>query len=262
MSRRFPVVLAFATMSLLGAPAASHGAVVAGAVSDKAGDVGSPQQDIQTAAAVYDTDGSVRGAVALVEIPTYTGAGGVTVDLGAWSKKRGWCELGANVTMWPPDPELPEWYGGLILGERDGPDAFIFAQGTTLTFEVSGSQAAGHDWNCARALTALPDEAESDVTEVFSLTAQEAQRPDAPPECAVKRDRVRRGRKAAFRCSNFTGPLTIRVYRANKLKKTVKARVGPGGRVTASTRGLRRGWYAFYAWSGADVVGRGGVKVR
>jgi hypothetical protein len=269
MSRRLAVLMLTGAVGLLVPSAAAHAQLVAGAVTDSAGGVDSAQQDILNAAVVYDPAGSFRGSFVMAETPTYTGVSGLEIGIGTWSKKRGWCENEADVDVYPPEPEIPEWWGGLSVGGKDGPDPLFSASGTTVTFDASAAEVAGKRWTCARAETYGPaedpkvdDYKVNDDTDVFSLTAQEAQRPEAPPECSVARHRVRRGRKVALRCSNVDGSLTIRLYRGNRLKRTVKARVRPGGRVAVSTRGLRRGWWGALAWRGSEVLGLGDFRVR
>jgi hypothetical protein len=269
MFRPFTRLMLAAAASLLVAPAAAQAQPVAGAVTNDAGGTDSAQQDILNAAVVYDPAGTLRGALVVGEAPTYTGVAGLEIGVGTWSKRRGWCQNEADVDMYPPEPEIPEWWGGLSVGGQDGPDPLFSAQGTTVTFDATTPEVAGKRWNCARAETYGPaddpktnDYKVNDVTEVFSLTAQEAQRPEAPPECALAKHRVRRGRKVALRCSNVSGRVTIRIYKTNRLKRTVKASVGAGGRVTVSTRGLRRGWWGVLAWRGSEVFGHGDFRVR
>jgi hypothetical protein len=56
--------------------------------------------------------------------------------------------------------------------------------------------------------------------------------------------------------------VTVRIYRSNKLTLTARARIGRGGRLATSTRGLRKpGRYVVCVWRGADVLGRHFVKV-
>jgi hypothetical protein len=269
MSLRITTTL-IALIAVLAAPSAARAELVAGAVSDEGGRTDNGQQDIRNAVVVYDTSGVLRGAFVLAEPPAYTGVSDLQVEVGTWSKKRGWCSNKADVDLFPPDDEVPEWFGGLLVGAaEDGPDALISAQGSSVAFEVAAPEIAQKRWNCAWAITLGPAEdpktqdwRENDRTKVFSLTAQEAQRPEAPPKCGVRSRRVQRRGKIRLRCSNVSGSLTIRLYRDNRLKRAVKARVGRGGRVAVSTRGLRRGEWGVRAWRGSDVLGYGQARVR
>jgi hypothetical protein len=81
MSRYFPAALLATIAALLVLPAASPAAVVAGSADDGAGGTDGPQQDIRAAALVYDSGGSLRGAVSFAEAPTHTGVAGFSVGV-------------------------------------------------------------------------------------------------------------------------------------------------------------------------------------
>jgi hypothetical protein len=268
MFRMLTAVVAAA--ALFGGAAAAHAAPVAGAVTDGAGRVDSPEQDIRTAAATFDSaTGDVRGAFALAQPPTSAAVGDLEVGVGTWLKTRGFCGVDIDVSLSPPDSEVPEWSGGVFLGRDQGPEATIAPQGASILFDVAWDRLIGKGYNCAVATTWSPqidphtrDLKAEDESAVFTLTAEEAQNPSAPPKCALRPGRLRRGKAERFTCSNVTGPLTIRIYRSNHLERTVHTHVGAGGRVSVSTRGLRRGFHGFYAWRGPDVLGYGDRKLR
>ena len=265
MHLRFQALLVGLAVLLLVPPAASRAAVVAGSAEDRAGGVENPQQDVRSAAVVYDTGGGLRGVVTTAEPPTSAGLIGLGVSLGTWSKKRGLCSANADVDLRPPDPGEEDWIGGLFIGnDTHGLTAAIEPQGATIFFDVLADGTAGQTWNCAWAETFGPnndpktgDFKIDDETDVFSLTADEAQHPDAKPHCLAAQRRVARGGKVRLRCPHVTGPLTVRVYRDNKLKKAFRLK---GRKV--STRGLRKGSWKVLIWRGSDVLGIFVVKVR
>jgi hypothetical protein len=255
-----------AVLSILVLPALAQAEPVAGSTDDPAGDAGKPQGDIRTVAVVFDgAAGSLSGAVALAQPPVHPALGVITTSVGTWTKRSGLCRLETYMLEFPPDPAIDEWYGGIDLGREEGPDASIVAQAATVTFDVSWNRVAGKHYNCARLETSTDDGDHfkfTDEVDVFSLTAQEAQRPTAPPHCSAPARRVRQGRKLALHCTNVRGPVTVRIYRSSKLKRTARAKVGRGGRLATSTRGLRKpGRYAVFVWRGADVLGYDDVKV-
>jgi hypothetical protein len=257
---RVASALALAASALV-LTATAHAAPIAGSVEDDAGDGDGAPGDIRIAVLVYDPAGWLRGAFSFAELPTASGIAGADIGVGTWVKKTGQCLEDADANIYPPEPDIPEWFGALYFGRQAGPEATVSASGSVVSFEIPTDQAlAGKPWNCARAETFGPDVdpktddyRDRDDTTVFSLTAQEAQQPTAPPKCDVPAQRVRRGRNARLRCSNLSGRLTVRFYRGLKLKMTRRARIAASGRVKVSTRGLPRGRYAMFAWSG-DVV--------
>ena len=255
-----------AVLSLLVLPALAQAESVAGSTDDPGGDAGKPQGDIRTVAVVFDgVAGSLSGAVALAQPPVHPALGVITTSVGTWRKRSGLCRLETYMLEFPPDPGIDEWYGGIDLGREEGPDASIVAQGATVTFDVSWNRIAGKHYNCGRVETSTDTGNDFEFTDevgVFSLTAQEAQHPTAPPRCSTPTRRVRRGRQLALRCANVRGPVTVRIYRSDRLKRTARARVGRGGRLATSTRGLRKpGRYVVCVWRGADVLGRHFVRV-
>lgn len=265
-SARLAIALAGLLATLLAVTASAHAAEVAGGVDDRAGGVASPQQDLRSAAVIYDSSGRLRGAVVLSEAPTSAGVSGVGLNLGTWSRKRGWCQYKADVDLRPPDSqEEPFWTGGLYLGgTAAGLDPVITPLDATIRVDVAGGEIAARPWNCAWASTFGPrvsprtDDFEiNDESKVFSLSGEQAQNPESEPRCVAPRGRVRRGGKVALRCEHVSGPLTVRLYRGTKLKKTIRVKRGK-----VATRGLAKGRWRLLVWRGSDVVGEDVIKVR
>ena len=134
-------------------------------------------------------------------------------------REPGRMRYSSHGSTFAPSPVDPTWGTVLSIGHAKGLPGDGFADDAMVRFGVTSAQLAGQTWNCGRFRSVDSVDAgfnEKDATAVLSLTAQEAQRPTAPPRCVVKRARVRRGSKLRLRCSHVTGRLVIRFHRGRR----------------------------------------------
>lgn len=270
MLRIAPVLIASAAVLAVTAGPASA-AVVSGAITDPAAKKGNPAQDVRGASIAYDQAGNIRGAVAVGAPGSVDNVSGYRFLLGTASVKRGICAGSADVTV---DTDREEGlFAGAYLGSSLVRYVSLVQSGQLLQVDTSISDVgepldpspslAGHNFNCGLAYTFGPkilkgDElVVDDETPVFPLTAA----PGPPPSCSIA-SRTKRKRLRA-KCVNVAGPVTVRLYRHGKLFSSRKAKVGAGGAVSASARGLRRKRvYGVAVWQGKLMMGVDSTRIR
>ena len=230
-------------------------ATLVGGLDDPAGETKIPGQDIRSVSFTYDPAGNVQAAITTAAPATKEQVGGLAALLGTASRRKGTCNVGFRISIYPDTPT----FGTLKVGGTDLGRQPIVQNGATVSASTGARpQLAGKRWNCALVTSFSPDLKVRDDTGFFPLTGAPAAR---TPSCHLVAGPPQRGGLDAA-CANVSGRVRIRVHRRRKVMRDARARLNASGRAQLPLRGVGKGRCTIAIWKGRALLASVPVRLR